>query len=123
MTTRYKQQFILLKSISVLILVLFSCSNEKNQNYEDPILNPSFSFLQDVNIKNNDNRTPLHYASSQGNSTLLHWASRRGKLQVVQHLIGKKADPKLKDNFGRTAYDWAIERKKSAVADYLRQFN
>ena len=49
MTTRYKQQFILLKSISVLILVLFSCSNEKNQNYEDPILNPSFSFLQDVN--------------------------------------------------------------------------
>ena len=49
MTTRFKQQFILLKSISVLILVLFSCSNEKNQNYEDPILNPSFSFLQDVN--------------------------------------------------------------------------
>ena len=49
MTTRYKQQLILLKSISVLILVLCSCSNEKNQNYEDPILNPSFSFLQDVN--------------------------------------------------------------------------
>ena len=49
MTTRYKQQFILLKSISVLILVLFSCSNEKNQNYEDPIQNPGFSFLQDVN--------------------------------------------------------------------------
>ena len=32
-----------------MILILFSCSNEKNQNYEDPILNPGFSFLQDVN--------------------------------------------------------------------------
>ena len=49
MTTRFKQQFIFLKNISVLILILSSCSNEKNQNYEDPILNPSFSFLQDVN--------------------------------------------------------------------------
>ena len=49
MTTRFKQLLILLKKISVLILVLFSCSNEKNQNYDDPILNPGFSFLQDVN--------------------------------------------------------------------------
>ena len=49
MTTRFKQQFILLKNIFVLILILSSCSNEKNQNYEDPIQNPGFSFLQDVN--------------------------------------------------------------------------
>ena len=49
MTTIFKQLLILLRNISILILVLFSCSNEKNQNYEDPILNPVFSFLQDVN--------------------------------------------------------------------------
>ena len=49
MTTRFIKQLILLKNISVLILVLFSCSNERNQNYEDPVLNPGFSFLQDVN--------------------------------------------------------------------------
>ena len=49
MTTIFKQLLILLSNISILILVLFSCSNEKNQNYEDPILNPVFSFLQDVN--------------------------------------------------------------------------
>ena len=49
MTTRFKQQFILLRNIFVLVLMLSSCSNEKNQIYEDPLQNPSFSFLQDVN--------------------------------------------------------------------------
>ena len=49
MTTRFKKQFTLLKNIFILILILSSCSNEKNQNYEYPVLNPSFSFLQDVN--------------------------------------------------------------------------
>ena len=49
MTTRFKKQFTLLNNIFILILILSSCSNEKNQNYEYPVLNPSFSFLQDVN--------------------------------------------------------------------------
>ena len=33
MTTRFKKQFTFLKNISILILILSSCSNEKNQNY------------------------------------------------------------------------------------------
>lgn len=49
MNTKIKQRFNLLKNIFILALVYLACSDEKNQNSEDPILNPSFSFLQDVN--------------------------------------------------------------------------
>ena len=49
MNTKIKQRLNLLKNIFILALVYLACSDEKNQNSEDPILNPSFSFLQDVN--------------------------------------------------------------------------
>lgn len=49
MNTKIKQRLNLLKNIFILALVYLACSDEKNQDSEDPILNPSFSFLQDVN--------------------------------------------------------------------------
>ena len=49
MITKIKQRLNLLKNIFILALVYLACSDEKNQNSEDLILNPSFSFLQDVN--------------------------------------------------------------------------
>ena len=49
MITKIKQRLNLLKNISIMALVYLACSDEKNQNSEDPIQNPSFSFLQDVN--------------------------------------------------------------------------
>ena len=49
MITKIKQRLNLLKNIFILVLVYLACSDEKNQNSEDLILNPSFSFLQDVN--------------------------------------------------------------------------
>ena len=49
MIIKIKQRLNLLKNIFILALVYLACSDEKNQNSEDPILNPSFSFLQDVN--------------------------------------------------------------------------
>lgn len=49
MNTKIKQRLNLLKNIFILALVYLACSDEKNQNSEDPILDPSFSFLQDVN--------------------------------------------------------------------------
>ena len=49
MITKIKQRLNLLKNIFILALVYLACSDEKNQDSEDPILNPSFSFLQDVN--------------------------------------------------------------------------
>ena len=49
MITKIKQRLNLLKNIFILVLVYLACSDEKNQNSEEIILNPSFSFLQDVN--------------------------------------------------------------------------
>ena len=49
MITKIKQRLNSLKNIFILVLVYLACSDEKNQDSEDPILNPSFSFLQDVN--------------------------------------------------------------------------
>ena len=49
MNTKIKQRLNLLKNIFILAFVYLACSDEKNQDSEDPILNPSFSFLQDVN--------------------------------------------------------------------------
>ena len=49
MITKIKQRLNLLKNIFILVLVYLACSDEKNQNSEDIVLNPSFSFLQDVN--------------------------------------------------------------------------
>ena len=39
----------------------------------------------------------------------LHGASYDGELEVVKFLTEKGADPKLKDNNGKTAYDHAKE--------------
>ena len=49
MITKIKQRLNLLKNIFILDLIYLACSDEKNQDSEDPILNTSFSFLQDVN--------------------------------------------------------------------------
>ena len=49
MITKIKQRLNLLKNIFILALIYLACSDEKNQDSEDPILNTSFSFLQDVN--------------------------------------------------------------------------
>ena len=49
MIIKIKQRLNLLKNIFILALFYLACSDEKNQNSEYPILNPSFSFLQDVN--------------------------------------------------------------------------
>ena len=49
MIIKIKQRLNLLKNIFILVLVYLACSDEKNQNSEELILNPSFSFLQDVN--------------------------------------------------------------------------
>ena len=49
MITKIKQRLNMLKNIFILALIYLACSDEKNQDSEDPILNTSFSFLQDVN--------------------------------------------------------------------------
>ena len=41
----------------------------------------------------------------------------------MKYLIEKGADPKLKSKKGKTAYDNAVSKEKSDIAEYLKQFN
>jgi len=103
--------------------------------------------LTDKNPSGSHNYTPLHQASEYGmlpvvkflvsiipnvdirtddsyyTRTPLHLAATNGHLDTVQFLIEKGADPKLKDKYGNTAYDYAVLKEKSDVADYLKKFN
>ena len=82
----------------------------------------------DVNSKDNDGCTPLHWSSwngyldivkylieqgvdvnckSNNGSTPLHLSSRYGYLDIVKHLIENGADVNSKDNGGRTPLHWS----------------
>lgn len=62
----------------------------------------------DFNIKDNDGRTPLHFAAYNG------------RLEIVQYLIDKKkADFTVKSNFGKTPLYEAISVGWFDVAKYL----
>jgi len=94
----------------------------------------------DVNAKNNDGATSLHYASWNGHTELaealiakganinakdsggdtpLHWASANGHADVTKALIAKGADINAKNNHGRTPLDVARSEGKDSVAKLL----
>jgi ankyrin repeat protein len=51
----------------------------------------------DINIRNNDGQTALH------------WAARYGERSIAHRLVEQHADLRITDASGRTALDWAIE--------------
>ena len=61
----------------------------------------------DVNAKDEDGLTPLHYAAYCGHN------------EIAELLIAKGADVNAKDNAGTTTLDWA--KYKSEIADLLRK--
>jgi ankyrin repeat protein len=63
----------------------------------------------DVNAKDNNGNTPLHYA------VIL------AKMDVIELLISNGADVNAKDNQGRTPLWWAKEVENNELADLLRK--
>ena len=55
----------------------------------------------------------------RGNTPLMI-ASLNGRTEVVRVLLAAGADKDLRNNYGKTALDYAIERKKDACAALLR---
>lgn len=51
--------------------------------------------------------------------TPLHWAASRGHTKIVRLLLKHKADPTLKDKWGQTAAEQALNKGHYAVSDLL----
>ena len=55
----------------------------------------------------------------QSNRTPLMKAARYGHRTVVEYLVGRGADPNLKDAYGSTAVAYARDNRHKELADLL----
>jgi hypothetical protein len=55
------------------------------------------------------------------NLTALMWAAGYGKVECVELLLERGADPRLRDDRGKTARDIAAEQGHQAVVAMLRE--
>ena len=70
--------------------------------------------LEEVNPPTTDSRG--------SNRTPLHVAAANDQLSVVIYLSEKVSNPTVKDKFGKTPYDLALESGHTDVAEFLQQF-
>ena len=96
----------------------------------------------DVNAKDDNGWTPLHWAAGIGHkevseylitmgadvnaktslgSTPLHGAAMGGHKEIAERLIAKGTDVNAQSEKGRTPLDWATEKNRTEVADLLRK--
>ena len=62
------------------------------------------SRIRDINIRDNDERTALHFAAMNG------------RYEIVELLISRKADSSLQDRHGRTPLSSALQRRQCRTA-------
>lgn len=63
----------------------------------------------DVNTRNSDG------------GTLLHWAAQKGHIEALELLLAQRADLQIADRSGRTALQVAVECGQRAAAELLRR--
>jgi ankyrin repeat protein len=56
-----------------------------------------------------------------GDATALHYAAKAGFLRTVKLLLQHGADPKARDNKGRTPFDWLDDSAKSVDRNAVRR--
>ena len=64
-----------------------------------------------ANICDSDGRTALHFACLSGYADPTK--------EYIQYLLNHGVDPAIKDSFGKTAYDYAVEDGHTEIADLL----
>jgi len=69
-----------------------------------------------------DHGAAVNVRSWMGGETPLMFAAENGSEKSVRRLLAHGADPHLRDNDGRTAYDWAVQGRHPAIARLLKQW-
>ncbi|MDA7676812.1 ankyrin repeat domain-containing protein [bacterium] len=102
--------------ITIAAVMLVACAASKKQNiWEDVVANDTDTIVmlialgQNVNAKDDDGSTPLHYASAKSNK------------EVTELLIVESADVNAKDEDGETPLDFANKVKRFKTAALLRK--
>jgi hypothetical protein len=62
----------------------------------------------------------INARDAQGSTALLY-AAAGGHLECVEALLAAHADPNIRNDDGKSALDWAVILKYTAVADALRR--
>ena len=96
--------------------------------------------MADVNVKDGGDRTPLHYAASNGHVSIvsallgsgaevnvkenrgwtpLHYAARNGHVSIVSALLGSGAEVNVKNRSGETPLHYAVYGHVSVVSALL----
>ncbi len=132
---------LLLITIAAVVLVGCGPSVSINKDARDGNIEAVKQHLAagaDVNAKDGDGWTPLHFpetnkeivelliaagadvnAKDQDDVTPLHFVQTK---ETAELLIAKGADVNAKDIEGKTLLDWAIEDNQPEIADFLRKY-
>ena len=135
---------LLITTIAAVVLVGCGPSVDIHQAAKDGNIEAVKQHLAagtDVNVKDTNRWTPLHYAAWKGHKkivvtliakgadvnaknrygTPLHLSAGSGHKDIAKLLIANGADVNVKDVGGDTPLDWAINRNHPEIADLLRK--
>ena len=126
----------------------FHFSAKYNKNYSILFwydkLQPCFPYLKIIDICNQYDITPLHYACYHGSlncvellldlqadinatdkdgKTVLTYAIYSDNIKLIKKLLIRGANKNIKDLEGKTPYDYAIELNKYGIANLLKDYN
>ena len=106
-------------------------------------LQPYFPYLKIIDLSNEYDITPLHYACYHGavncvellldlqadinaldkdGKSVLIYAVFSGDIKIIKKLLIRGANKLIKDSEGKTAYDYAIKNNKYGIATFLKDY-
>lgn len=101
----------------------YICSTAQVNDEKDAIDEKKKQFLFNNTSTNNHIEREIDKRSYRGGQTKLHVEAAAGNLEEVKRLVEvEKARTDIRDNSGKTAYEYALWMGFADVAEYLRNF-
>ena len=129
------------KEIGELLIAKGADVNAKNDSGRTCLHSSDKEFAElliakgaDVNAKDKDDETPLDWCIKRGNKETadllrkhggkygtIHGAVGGGDIEVIKVFLAAGADVNVKNDYGETPLDWAIQFKRTEIANLLRK--